>query len=84
MIVTLLALYAFHVRSRRKAERRRNWDEEDAWDLGWLTEDAVADEAPPLPAGRGPRLLPPAVRQSPVETSHNPNANSVDVSRTCH
>jgi hypothetical protein len=30
MIVTLLALYAIYVGSRRRAERRRKWDEDDA------------------------------------------------------
>ena len=34
IIVTLLALYAIYVGSRRRAERRRKWDEDDARNIG--------------------------------------------------
>ena len=41
MIVTLLALYAINVGSRRRAERRRKWDEDDARDVGWKTDETL-------------------------------------------
>jgi hypothetical protein len=46
MIVTLLALYAIYVGSRRRAERRRKWDE-DARDVDWLTDETSTDDRPP-------------------------------------
>jgi hypothetical protein len=33
MVVTLLAVYAIYVRSRRRAERHRKWAEEDGGDM---------------------------------------------------
>ena len=54
MIVTLLALCAVYVRRRRRAERRRKWDEEDARDVGWRPEERLADEAPPRRARTPP------------------------------
>jgi hypothetical protein len=48
--VTLLALYAIHVRQRRRAERRRRWDEEeeeDDLDRGPEVSDGADDDAAP-------------------------------------
>lgn len=54
ILVTLLALYAIHVRQRRRAERRARWDEEgdQAEDEGELSSGAGAVAAPE----RAPRV----------------------------
>jgi hypothetical protein len=60
--VTLLALYAIHIRQRRRAERRRRWDEEeeDDHDRGPEVSDGADDGA--APAGGRP--------DSPVSGRH--------------
>jgi hypothetical protein len=55
MIVALLALVAIYVSRRRRAERRRQWAEEEARELGPVAEETSADETPPRSDGTPPR-----------------------------
>jgi hypothetical protein len=56
MFVTLLALYAIHVRQRRRAERRRRWAEEESDELAVRAAADAGARVAPDPIGWQPSV----------------------------